>query len=589
MPQSMPRVPGLGANAPRPGQVLPGNGVPSLKVPQTAHAVRAVDETGAMTGMIPVVGQAKAQSNAGPALPGVKPVTVQGSKPIIPEKPMVPVPNRPVPTQVSQLHSPGAPIPPSTTGMIPIATPSSGPAPHAQPAQAAQSSQQPQQIRQIRPQTPRPVPNPGATTPPRLVPLATDAKREVPPSTSRPAAPRAESNPPRNPARPPRPVPTGRAMPLQTPEPTPALDLTENPAKPTGVSKSTQSIPKIEIQEPVAPPKTPQILNHPPSQAPKPQVAETQPEISIVKKPVEPVKPDIPRPHLPVPDPTGRVPDKPGGNPDEKPGMPERPGAPGMMNAPGTPGVPPLRYPGMPGMPGMPGRPGVPGMAGGMPGMPGMPGRPGMPGMPGGVPGRPGMPGMPPGMPGGPGPYGWGHPRGPYGYGMPFPPRSPWGGPGAQQPTRSARRVALEDMEARQIQELKEAEEASHQAEIAAIKSQAERAGSEISDEELEDIDWDDFEESFTERLIRKSGRWGETILMVGQAARWALVVLVTVAVVVLLIFALDRSASQESVASGTQPMISASLQGKLGLEQSDYSSIQWHCDDSSIYHMGVV
>ena len=44
---------------------------------------------------------------------------------------------------------------------------------------------------------------------------------------------------------------------------------------------------------------------------------------------------------------------------------------------------------------------------------------------------------------------------------------------------------------------------------------------------------------------------------MVGQAARWALVVLVTVAVVMVLVFALDRSATLET-ATGTQPVVTA-------------------------------
>lgn len=149
-------------------------------------------------------------------------------------------------------------------------------------------------------------------------------------------------------------------------------------------------------------------------------------------------------------------------------------------------------------------------------------------------------------------PYGWGRP-GPYGMPLRYPPRSPFG---MQQP-RSSVRESLEAMEARQIQELRKAEEASHQAEIEAIKSRAERSGEDLTDEELEDIDWDEFEETFTERLIRKSGRWGETLLMVGQAARWALVVLVTVAVVMVLVFALDRSATLET-ATGTQPVVTA-------------------------------
>ena len=59
-------LPGLGASAPRPGQVLPGAGPtgPALQVPNTAQAVRAVDKDGALTGMIPVVGKAQAVSAA---------------------------------------------------------------------------------------------------------------------------------------------------------------------------------------------------------------------------------------------------------------------------------------------------------------------------------------------------------------------------------------------------------------------------------------------------------------------------------------------------------------------------------------------
>lgn len=173
-----------------------------------------------------------------------------------------------------------------------------------------------------------------------------------------------------------------------------------------------------------------------------------------------------------------------------------------------------------------------------------MPGAPGMPGM-GPRPGMPPMPGMPYGM--------WGRPN-PYGYPMRYP-GMPMLRPIGYQPPRSANRETLEDMEARQIQELKEAEEASHRAEIEAIKSQALRENEELSDEDLDNIDWDEFEETFTERIIRKAGRWGETLLMLGQAARWAFVVLVAVTVVMALVYALDRSATQ-TVASGeeTQP-----------------------------------
>ena len=190
----------------------------------------------------------------------------------------------------------------------------------------------------------------------------------------------------------------------------------------------------------------------------------------------------------------------------------------------------------MPGMPGMPGY-GMPGMPYGRPGMPGMPGMPGygMPGygMPGMPYGRPGMPGMPYGRPG-------------------MPPL--WN----PQESRSTRRETLEQAEARQLQELKEAEQKFHEADVEVLRKEL---GQDITDEELENIDWEEFEfeESFTERLIRKSGRWGETLLMLGQAARWALVVLVTVVVVGMLIFALDRNAAV-TTASGTTLETGATL-----------------------------
>ena len=118
------------------------------------------------------------------------------------------------------------------------------------------------------------------------------------------------------------------------------------------------------------------------------------------------------------------------------------------------------------------------------------------------------------------------------------------------QDSRSSRRESLEQAEARQLQELKEAEQKFHEADVEALRKEL---GEDITDEELENIDWEEFEfeESFTERLIRKSGRWGETLLMLGQAARWALVVLVTVVVVGMLIFALDKNAAVTST-SGT-------------------------------------
>ena len=138
-------------------------------------------------------------------------------------------------------------------------------------------------------------------------------------------------------------------------------------------------------------------------------------------------------------------------------------------------------------------------------GMPGMPyGRPGMPGMPG----RPGMPTL-------------------------------WN----PQESRSSRRESLEQAEARQLQELKEAEQKFHEADVEVLRKQL----------------GEEFEESLTERLIRKSGRWGETLLMLGQAARWALVVLVTVLVVGMLIFALDKNAAVTS-ASGTTLETEATL-----------------------------
>ena len=59
--------------------------------------------------------------------------------------------------------------------------------------------------------------------------------------------------------------------------------------------------------------------------------------------------------------------------------------------------------------------------------------------------------------------------------------------------------------------------------------------------------------------MIRKSGRWGETLLMLGQAARWALVVLVTVVIVGMLIYALDKNAAVTS-ASGTTLETEATL-----------------------------
>ena len=121
------------------------------------------------------------------------------------------------------------------------------------------------------------------------------------------------------------------------------------------------------------------------------------------------------------------------------------------------------------------------------------------------------------------------------------------GWPG-QQPSRASQRERLEDMEARQLEELRKAEVASRQAEMEAVMSRAALAGEEISQEDLETIDWNRMEESFAERVIRKSGRWGETLLILGQAARWAMVVLMTVLVVVVLVYALDRSANNEQI-----------------------------------------
>lgn len=768
-PQGTIKVPGLGTNAPKPGQVLPGDGVPGLRVPQTAHAVRAVDETGTMTGMIPVIGKAKAQSNAGPALPGVKPVVIQGNKPIIPDKPAVPVPQSRPATQISQLHAPGAPIPPSTTGMIPSATPSSGPAPH-------EPGGTPKLTSAAKPASPQT--KPGGSGAPRLVPIITDAKtgtksRPTPLVTdvktggsSRPA-PRpnpalggVKVKPPNQAERPPSPVPVpgaaafngtvapdgsasrpgapadasaGKTAPsggtrpgqvgMQKPFPPSAQNQAApppgsqagaqtarpgQPGQPAGQKSARPGQqPGLQSARPAPAPGTKFSGSQPASQPPTARTPSPHPglkptQLSGQPQPTPPAarpgsdaatpSPDRPQ-AVPAPQnrpqpqpgqnsavsrsqggkpptgvntpverledtsapmstatsslatnsasvppaavelsgtPIGAVPLKPaqskdlpdtseteapprggqivrpqsqnspfagdavphspgtkfqfdsaeGASPRQRPEMPpQNPHYPGMQGIPPTPGIPSMgRYPAIPGMPGMPGRGGMPGM----PGMPGMMGRPGMPGMPGmpmpGMPGRPGYPSA--------GPYGWARPpRGPYGYGMPMPPRAAWG----EQQSRSSRREALKDIEARQIQELKEAEEASHQAEIEALKSQAERFGGELSDEEIEDIDWDDFEETFTERLIRKSGRWGETILMVGQAARWALVVLVTVLVVVILIFALDRSATQK-IASGFETRVSAS--GVVDISQAEVPLRVNKSPDYqhlSIYHTGGV
>ncbi|WP_283241654.1 hypothetical protein [Mobiluncus mulieris] len=750
-PRGTIKAPGLGVNAPKPGQVLSGEGVPGLRVPQTAHAVRAVDATGTMTGMIPVIGKAKAQSNAGPALPGVEPVVVQGNKPIIPDKPAVPVPPSRPATQISQLHSPGAPIPPSTTGMIPVVTPSSGPAPHApggnpKPAQVAKPASPvkpaPLQAKpgaigvpivtdartgskshptalvtdtktsgSVRPvlrpaatsklggatanptapvkRPPSPVPVPGMTPvkgkvaggnanrpappitpshPPTASPTASaqvagqsrpvsaGGSRQLPPAGQKQSGapngargvasklapngvsqgtPNAAAVPAGAPKTAPKMVPMGASAakpghpgqpgnPGQPPSNggQPAQKATRSgqqqpesprprPAQSPGTQFSPTPSPAAKAQpgrqpslQPGSNPALPrQTQGHPPGQSMSPATrpgggvtaVSRQPEpsqdvVDLLETEARPRAGQIVHPQTQNPAFAGEsAPQSPGSKPQpdlakngfalQRPEMPaQNPVYPGMQGIPPTPGVSGMgRYPAMPGMP--------------MPGMPGMMGRPGAPGMP--MPGTPGMPGMPmPGMPGmmgrpgfpPAGPYGWGRPRAPYGYGMPMPPRGAWG---AQQ-TRSSRRETLENIEARQIQELKEAEEASHQAEIEALKSQAERFGSELSDEEIEDIDWDEFEETFTERLIRKSGRWGETILMVGQAARWALVVLVTVLVVVLLIFALDRSASQKS-ASGFSPQIFAAVEETFPVEKLLYISKNPEYQHFSIYHTGGV
>ena len=434
-------MPGLGANAPRPGQSMPGVNDGSLKVPNTAHAVRSVDETGGMTGVIPVAGRAQAISSPGPQIPGVEPTVVRGSSPVIPETPTVPVGSTPKPTPVSQLPTPGAPIPPSTTGMIPQTTPGSAGNPNAPYPQRAM------------------VPGQAGRSMPGGYPW-------MPPGT--------------------RPVPGGRhgqpGIPAQMP-------------------------PQMFTQAQGNPPNAPGAAG------------------------------------------TGQRPGMPGSRPGMPGGYPPMPGAPGMPGMGPRPGMP-GGYPPMPGAPGMPGMGPRPGMPGGYPPMPGQP----MPGM-GPRPGMPPMPGMPYGM--------WGRPN-PYGYPMRYP-GMPMLRPIGYQPPRSANRETLEDMEARQIQELKEAEEASHRAEIEAIKSQALRENEELSDEDLDNIDWDEFEETFTERIIRKAGRWGETLLMLGQAARWAFVVLVAVTVVMALVYALDRSATQ-TVASGeeTQPNAQVVLETPL-------------------------
>lgn len=645
LPHGKPSAPSLGAKAPRPGQVLPGNGVPGLQVPQTAHAVRAVDKSGEMTGMIPVVGRAKSQSASGPALPGVGSVLVPGAQAIIPERPAVPVPKPAPATQISQLSTPGAPVPPSTTGMIPMVTPASGPVspqgvqrpgspaatpwpagavpPHgkipgaptdskrmARPAGTVSGMQQvhPQPVPPQSGGSNKPIKAPGGV-PPVSRPIPPGASLRTNQSGKQPAlggmsggsgasagsvSPASGFKPgrvsgkplPQEPARagfppaaqfkPPFPPgeskvssvtlkPTGKeSQRLHPPAPS-ALPL----MRPQSPSPSTQpdapgfALPGLQSQN--SPAAVPNSANGsgawPPSPAGKPPVAGKPAEPRLGQgapvvspraggvtqhKPFEPHSQTVDalnskganQPSTPRPDSAPAGSQNPGMPLRESwrqgaSGMPGVPGAPGAVS--GVPGAPRGGYPGMPGLPGVPGygwnsrNPGAPGVPPGMRGMPGLPG----------VPGRPGFPGAP---------YAWGRPGGPYAYPLPMPPRGSWG----PQQTRSSRRENLEDIEARQIKELKEAEEASHQAEIEAIKSQAERMGDELSDEDLEDIDWDGFQESFMERLIRKSGRWGETILMIGQAARWALVVLVTVTVVVLLIFALDRSASQK-IAGGIE------------------------------------
>lgn len=408
-------APKLASAAAAPGDSLPIQGAAAaLRVPNTAHAVRSVDDHGTMTGVIPVVGHAQATTTVGPTPPGVKPMVVSGVQPVLPAEPQVPVAPGGAAAPVRKVAQPAVPLPPSATGMVPTTVPGSGSLPPATPGNAGP----------VRPRV-------GMPAPPR---------------------------------------PQGGALPPHA---------APNPGQ--------------------FPPQAQAMAPYPGMFAPVPGGA-------------------MPRPGMPLPPRPGY----------QMPGMPAGGGQmpPGMIPLGG--GYPPFR-PGEQGMPGNPYRMG--------------PGN--MPFTPGSV----------------------------YPSQVRLSPLARFASPGTmipqlmgRLPTRRSQRQSFEEIEAKQIEVLREAEKEAREAEVRAMMSRSFQEDEDVTVDDLTDFDWDDDQETWAEWMIRKSGRWGETLLMFGQAARWGGVVLVTMVGVTLLIFALDRSASDtDQVAAGPQPQTVVQAQAPAG------------------------
>lgn len=112
---------------------------------------------------------------------------------------------------------------------------------------------------------------------------------------------------------------------------------------------------------------------------------------------------------------------------------------------------------------------------------------------------------------------------------------------------RLLQRETLEESLARREAELHALEMAAREAELKAREAELEalithRMKSGLAIEGNIELEWDEYEETFFERLIRRSGRWGFALLALSGVIRWVAVVLGTVLGAGLLILALDRS-----------------------------------------------
>lgn len=107
-----------------------------------------------------------------------------------------------------------------------------------------------------------------------------------------------------------------------------------------------------------------------------------------------------------------------------------------------------------------------------------------------------------------------------------------------------AQRYEQEILEQAEL-EAKAARLAAKEARLEALLASRMESGQDLDNLEAEELLEDD-DETWTEKLVRKSGRFGGTLLFIFTAARWAILVVGAVVAAGLLVLALDRSSQAD-------------------------------------------